>query len=48
MKMNINGILEELFDNIAPNFCEDYVEENKEFEFWTMCEDFFSQIGQQF
>ena len=27
--------------------CEDYVEENEEFELWKLCEEFFGQIGQQ-
>ena len=48
--MNINELLEiaeEFFDNMHPNFCEDYVEQNEEFELWKLCEDFFSQIGQQ-
>jgi ferritin len=48
--MNINELLEiaeEFFDNMHPNFCEDYVEQNEESELWKLCEDFFSQMGQQ-
>lgn len=48
--MNINEffeITEEFFDLMNPNLCEDYVEENEEFELWKLCEEFFGQIGQQ-
>jgi hypothetical protein len=48
--MNINDffdITEDFFDKLNPNFCEDYFEENIEFEFWKICEDFFYQIGPQ-
>jgi hypothetical protein len=48
--MNINeffDIAEEFFDKLNPKFCEDYFEENIEFELWKICEEFFQQIGQQ-
>jgi hypothetical protein len=45
--MNINELLEEFFDNMYPNFCEEYVEENEVFELWKICDDFFQQMGQQ-
>ncbi len=48
--MNINEfleIVEEFFDLIHPNFCDDYVEEDNEFNLWKICEEFFEQIGPQ-
>jgi hypothetical protein len=48
--MNINEFLdiaEEFFGIMHPNFCDDYVEKNNECQLWTICEEFFEQIGQQ-
>jgi hypothetical protein len=52
-------IADEFFSVIHPNYCDDYIEEDKEdkedkednednkSEFWSICEDFFQQIGPQ-
>ncbi len=48
--MNITEIfciIENFFDLIHPNFCDDYVEEDNEFNLWKICEEFFEQIGPQ-
>ncbi len=47
--MNINELLEiaeEFFDNMHPNFCENYIEINYEdvSEFWRITGEFFDQI----
>ena len=46
--MNINEffeIAEKFFDNINPNYCDDYIEEEFNNEFWQILEDFFNQIN---
>lgn len=46
--MNINEFLiiaEEFFDIVHPNFCEDFVQDSVESEFWTICEEFFQEIN---
>ena len=48
--MNINEfleIVEEFFDLMHPNFCDDYVEDINKCQLWTICDDFFQQIGPQ-
>ena len=51
--MNINEFLEiadEFFSVLHPNYCDDYIEEDKEdnkSEFWSICKEFFQQIGPQ-
>ena len=48
--MNINDFLalaKEFFDQLNPNFCEDYIEGPEEFAVWKLCEDFFNQMGPQ-
>lgn len=41
--MNIN----EFFDIMQPNFCDDYVEVNNECQLWKICEELFEHMGQQ-
>lgn len=48
--MNSNDLLEiaeEFFQQINPNFCEDYFEKIDFVELWEVCEDFFYQFRQQ-
>lgn len=40
-------IAKEFFDQLNPNFCEEYIEEPEEFEVWNLCEDFFNKMGPQ-
>jgi hypothetical protein len=39
------ALAEQFFYILHPNFCEDYMEQDDEFEFFKMCEDFFNQLN---
>jgi hypothetical protein len=48
--MNMNDfldIIEEFLGMMHPNYCDDYVEENVDFELWQIFEKFFEHIGPQ-